>query len=84
MCLAVPGKLIDIQGDEPLLRHGRVSFGGIIKDINLSLVPEVKIGDYVLAHAGFAISTINEEEAQKTLSYLREIFGEDDVTENQP
>jgi hydrogenase expression/formation protein HypC len=73
MCLAVPGKLMSIEGDDPLLRSGRVSFGGIIKEVNLSLVPEVAIGDYLLVHAGFAISTIDEEEANRVFSLLDEI-----------
>lgn len=73
MCLAVPGKLMSIEGDDPLLRTGRVSFGGIIKDVNLSLVPEVAVGDYLLVHAGFALSTIDEEEAGRVFSLLDEI-----------
>lgn len=73
MCLAVPGKLMSIDGDDPLLRTGRVSFGGIIKDINLSLVPEVVVGNYVLAHAGFAISVIDEAEADRVFDLLDEI-----------
>jgi hydrogenase expression/formation protein HypC len=73
MCLAVPGKLMSIEGDDPLLRTGRVSFGGIIKDVNLSLVPEVAVGDYLLVHAGFAISAIDEEEAGRVFSLLDEI-----------
>jgi hydrogenase expression/formation protein HypC len=73
MCLAVPWKLMSIEGDDPLLRTGRVSFGGIIKDVNLSLVPEVAVGDYLLVHAGFAISAIDEEEAGRVFSLLDEI-----------
>jgi hydrogenase expression/formation protein HypC len=73
MCLAVPGELMSIEGDDPLLRTGRVSFGGIIKDVNLSLVPEVAVGDYLLVHAGFAISAIDEEEAGRVFSLLDEI-----------
>jgi hydrogenase expression/formation protein HypC len=73
MCLAVPGKLLSIEGNDPLLRTGRVSFGGIIKEVNLSLVPEVSVSDYLLVHAGFAISTIDEEEAGRVFSLLDEI-----------
>ena len=73
MCLAVPGKLLSIAGDDPLARTGKVSFGGILKDVNLTCVPEAKIGDYVIVHAGLAISVLDEEEAARTLEYLREI-----------
>lgn len=73
MCLAVPGKLMSISGDEPLTRMGRVSFGGIIKDVSLAYVPEAKVGDYVIVHVGFAISTLDEEEASRVFEYLREM-----------
>lgn len=82
MCLAVPGKLMSIEGDDPLLRTGRVSFGGIIKEVNLSLVPEVVIGDYLLVHAGFAISTIDEEEANRVFSLLDEIDEKNEAADN--
>ena len=73
MCLAVPGKLLSIAGDDPLTRTGKVSFGGILKDVNLTCVPEAKTGDYVIVHAGLAISVLDEEEAARTLEYLQEI-----------
>jgi hydrogenase expression/formation protein HypC len=73
MCLAVPGKIVSIEGTDPVFRSGRVSFGGIIKQINLAYVPEAKIGDYVLVHVGFAISTVDEEEAQQVFEYLRQM-----------
>jgi len=73
MCLAVPGKVISIETDDELSRLGKVSFGGILKEINLTLVPEAGIGSYVLVHAGFAINIINEEEANQTFEYLRQI-----------
>ncbi len=73
MCLAVPGKILSIEGADPLLRTGRVDFAGIVKQINLSYVPEAKIGDYVLVHVGFAISTIDEKEAQQVFDYLRQM-----------
>lgn len=82
MCLAVPGKLLSIEGDDPLLRTGRVSFGGIIKDINLSLVPEVVVGNYVLAHAGFAISIIDEAEADRVFDLLDEIDEKNRAADN--
>ncbi len=73
MCLAVPGKILSVEGDDPLLRCGRVDFNGAVKQVNLAYVPEAKVGDYVLVHVGFAINTIDEEEANKVFQYLREM-----------
>jgi len=73
MCLAVPGKILSESGDEPLARTGRVSFGGIVKEVNLSFVPEAGVGDYVIVHVGCAISRLDEEEAQRVFEYLREM-----------
>lgn len=71
MCLAVPGKILSIEGDDPLLRSGKVDFAGVLKRVNLSYVPDAKVGDYVLVHVGFAISVVDEEEAVKVFDYLR-------------
>jgi hydrogenase expression/formation protein HypC len=74
MCLAVPGKIISIsENDDPILRTGRVSFGGIVKEVNLAYVPEAQVGDYVIVHVGFAISKLDEAEAQKVFEYLKEM-----------
>lgn len=73
MCLAVPGKVIEILDTDPLLRRGRVSFGGIKKEVNLSYVPEAGIGDYVIVHVGFAISRVDEGEAKKIFDYLDQL-----------
>jgi hydrogenase expression/formation protein HypC len=73
MCLAVPGQVLSIEGEDELAREGRVAFGGIVKQVNLAFVPEAAIGDYVLVHAGFAITTIDAAEAERTLRYLVEI-----------
>ncbi len=74
MCLAVPGKIISIQESEDLIhRTGRVNFGGIVKEANLAYVPEAKVGDYVIVHVGFAISKVDEKEAEKVFEYLREM-----------
>lgn len=74
MCLAIPGKLIAItdQLDE-IFRVGKVSFDGVIKQVSLTLVPEAKIGDYVMVHVGAAISIIDEEEAIKTFDLLKQL-----------
>jgi hydrogenase expression/formation protein HypC len=77
MCLAVPGELLSIEGDDPLTREGRIAFAGIVKRANLAYVPEARVGDYVLVHAGFAISVIDEEKARATLALLAEIEFED-------
>jgi hydrogenase expression/formation protein HypC len=73
MCLAVPGKLIEITRGEGLLRSGRVSFAGVIKDINLAYVPEAKVDDYLLVHVGVALSIVDEQEAAEALGYWQEI-----------
>ena len=73
MCLAVPGKLMSIEGDDPMFRTGQVSFGGTERQVNLAYVPEAKVGDYVLIHVGFAISTVDEEEARQVFEYLKQM-----------
>ena len=73
MCLAVPGRVLSIEGDDPLLRSGRVDFAGIVKRVNLSYVPEATVGDYVLVHVGFAISRIDEKAARETFETLAEL-----------
>jgi hydrogenase expression/formation protein HypC len=73
MCLAVPGKILSIAGEDALQRVGRVSFGGIVKEVNLACVPEAKLGDYVIVHVGLALSIVNEEEAERTLEYFRQM-----------
>ena len=81
MCLAVPGKLLSVEGEDPLVRTGKVSFGGILKEVNLTCVPEAKVGDYLIVHAGLAISVLDEEEAARTLEYLQEI---QEINQNMP
>lgn len=84
MCLAVPGKIISTSGED-FARTGRVNFGGIVKEVNLAYVPEAKIDDYVLVHVGFAISTIDEQEANRVFQYLKELgeLAELDEAESQ-
>jgi hydrogenase expression/formation protein HypC len=77
MCLAIPGQLLSIDGEDELTRQGRVAFGGIVKLVNLACVPEAVVGNYVLVHAGFAITTIDEAEALRTLRYLAEVEPEE-------
>ena len=73
MCLAIPGKVMEISGEEPLLRSGKVNFGGILKEVNLAYVPDAQVGDYVIVHVGFAISQLDEAEAQKVFEYLKQM-----------
>jgi len=68
MCLAIPGKIISILGEDAYTRTGDVSFSGLITTVNLAYVPEAKQNDYVVVHAGFAISLLDEEEAHATLA----------------
>ncbi len=78
MCLAIPGKILSITNQlDETFRVGKVSFGGITKEINLCMVPDANINDYVLVHVGVAISLIDEAEAQLTFDYLK-LIGEVD------
>lgn len=81
MCLAVPGKVIEIY-EESDMKMGRIDFGGTIQNICLEYVPEIKIGQYTIVHVGFALSIIDEEEAQKTLALWDEM-SEPDAREGQ-
>lgn len=66
MCLAVPGRVLSVSGDD-VTRVGRVDFGGVFREINLAFVPEVRIGDHVLVHVGFAIAVLDEAAARRAL-----------------
>lgn len=68
MCLGIPGKVLDIGDDD--LRMARVEFGGIVKEACLAYVPEARAGDYVIVHAGFAISRVDEDQARQVFAYL--------------
>ncbi len=72
MCLAVPGKILSINRSvDPAM--GTVSFAGVVKEVCFELVPEVKEGDYVVVHVGFALNTVDEKEALATLQLLKEL-----------
>jgi len=82
MCLGVPGQVIEIQQDPLGMHMGKVSFGGITKQVCLAYTPEAEVGDYVVVHVGFAISRIDEAEAKRvfqTLAELGELEGLDEV-----
>jgi hydrogenase expression/formation protein HypC len=72
MCLGIPGQIREIR-DTELLRMGTVDFGGVVREVCLSCVPEAGVGDYVIVHVGFAISRLDEEEAKTTLEILRQM-----------
>ncbi len=74
MCLAIPGKVIAINGET-----GDIDFGGVIKHTNLSMV-DANVGDWVVTHAGFAIEVMDEEDAQETIRLWNEVLDHDEVT----
>jgi hydrogenase expression/formation protein HypC len=84
MCLAIPGKvekINDLKRDE--FQMGTILFGNIRKEVNLCMVPEVKLGDYVLVHVGVAIAIVDEEEALKTFEYVAKMGELDEINESQ-
>ena len=84
MCLAIPGKIERITGDDPMTCMGKVNFGGILKDACLAYVPEAVVGDYVIVHVGFALSRLDEEEANKVFEYLKQMEDLSELTESSP
>lgn len=73
MCLAIPGLIESIHGDDPITRAGKVNFGGVLREVNLAYVPQAKTGDYVLVHVGFALSIVDPDEAAQVFDYLRQM-----------
>ena len=79
MCLAVPGRIISLSdAADPLARRGRVDFSGIVKEISLAYVPEAALDDYVIVHAGFALSVLDQVEAEASLRAFQELDNQDD------
>ncbi len=72
MCLGIPGKITEIY-EKDSLKMAKIDFGGIIKEACLAYTPEAKVGNYALIHVGFAISLMDEEEAQETLKLIKEV-----------
>lgn len=82
MCLAIPGRIEAItSADDPLQIKGRVDFGGVVKEVSLAYVPDARVGEYVIVHVGFAISKVDEEEAQTVFEYLRSMGELDEIQE---
>jgi len=73
MCLGIPGEILSIEEDAQGLRQARVRFGSVIREVTMNLVPEAQVGEYVIVHAGFAISVIDAEEAQTVFRLLQEM-----------
>ena len=73
MCLGVPARIMEIRGDDPLTRTGKAACGGVIREIHLAGCPDAVVGDYVVVHAGFAISRLSTDEADCVFDYLRAI-----------
>ena len=73
MCLGVPGRVLEIEPNSLGMTMGRVSFGGIVKEVCLAYVPEAQVGDYVIVHAGFAISRLDEAEAMEVFDLLSQM-----------
>ena len=85
MCLAIPGKIVSITTAlDETFRTGKVSFGGIVKEVNLCMVPDAAAGDYVMVHVGVAISMVDEEEAHKTFEYLLQVGEIAELREEDP
>ena len=83
MCLAVPGKVTSIDDSNPELKMANVNFSGVSKEVCVQWLPDVKIGDYVLVHVGFALNKIDEKDAEETLKILREMGDLDEITSNE-
>jgi hydrogenase expression/formation protein HypC len=84
MCLGVPGKVVEIEENPLGMTMGKVSFGGITKSVCLACVPEAEVGDYVVVHVGFAITVVDQEEAESTLEFLRQMGELEELDIPQP
>lgn len=83
MCLAVPGEVVEItDSGDPMMRKGKVSFGGVLKQVNLAYVPEAQVGDYVTVHVGFALSVVDQKDAELVFEFLAHQDNGASVTES--
>lgn len=83
MCLAIPGQIESISGEDRFSRSGRVSFGGVIREVNLAYVPQAVVGDYVMVHVGFALSVVDAAEAAQVFEYLKQMDELNELNEGQ-
>ena len=81
MCLAIPAKVIELYNNNDILM-GKVDFGGVIKEVCMAYVPEVKVGDYTIIHVGFALNIVDEQEARETMVLLKQIDAMGEEVEN--
>lgn len=84
MCLGVPGRVEQIEENAMGIAMGRVNFGGIVKEVCLAYTPEVQVGDYVIVHVGFAISQVDEQEANEVFETLRQMDELGELAISQP
>ncbi len=82
MCLAIPGRILGVEG-EGLSRAGQVDFAGVRKRVSLSCLPKARVGDWIMVHAGMAISVVDEAEALSVFEYLKEAEAEAEGTEGR-
>jgi hydrogenase expression/formation protein HypC len=83
MCLAIPGRILEISIDATGVRMARTDFGGVVKQVCLEYTPEVKTGDYVLVHVGFALSKVDEDVAARTYALLAEMKQLDELNDGE-
>lgn len=84
MCLGVPGKIISVEPNPLGMTMGKVSFGGVTKEVCLAYVPDVRVGDYVIVHAGFALNRIDEAEAQEVFAFLQAMNELQELEQTEP
>ena len=84
MCLAIPGRIESISDAAGVHRTGSVSFGGVLRDVNLAYVPQAAVGDYVMVHVGFALSVVDAEEAAQVFDYLKQMDELNELNEGSP
>ena len=80
MCLGIPGKVLSIEPNSIGMTMGKVSFGGVAKEVCLAYVPDAAVGDYVIVHAGFALNKLDEAEAMEVFELLKEMGEVEEVT----
>ena len=83
MCLGVPGKILSLEPNTVGMTMGKVSFGGVTKEVCLAYVPEAQVGDYVIVHAGFALNTLDEQEANEVFELLQQMGELSELTMNE-
>lgn len=84
MCLGVPGKIISVEPNPLGMTMGKVSFGGVTKEVCLAYVPDAREGDYVIVHAGFALNRIDEAEAQEVFAFLQAMNELQELEQTEP